>query len=140
MAEHPDYDEWWRARDTRRACYNIRPAMLVVGGTFDAEDCYGAWNLYKAVLRQSARTPLHLVVGPWAHGAMARRPGVRWATSISERRPPEPTIWNISRRPFSTATSGRATRSTGCRPWRLFSSGDNRWHTFGGDRLPRPAN
>ena len=43
--------------------------MLVVGGTFDAEDCYGAWNLYKAVLRQSARTPLHLVVGPWAHGA-----------------------------------------------------------------------
>ena len=69
MAEHPDYDEWWRARDTRRACYNIRPAMLVVGGTFDAEDCYGAWNLYKAVLRQSARTPLHLVVGPWAHGA-----------------------------------------------------------------------
>ena len=27
--------------------------MLVVGGTFDAEDCYGAWNLYKAVLRQT---------------------------------------------------------------------------------------
>lgn len=25
-------------------------------------------------------------------------------------------------------------------PVAAFSSGDNRWHTFGGGRLPRPAN
>ena len=23
--------------------------MLIVGGLFDAEDCFGAWNLYKAI-------------------------------------------------------------------------------------------
>lgn len=64
MAEHPDYDEWWRARDTRRACYNIRPAMLVVGGTFDAEDCYGA--------------------GTFTKPSCARAPGLRsiWSSAV----------------------------------------------------------
>ena len=34
-------------------CINIKPAMLVVGGLFDAEDCCGAWNLYKAIEKQN---------------------------------------------------------------------------------------
>ena len=34
LAEHPSYDAWWQARDLRRACYNVQPAVLVVGGTF----------------------------------------------------------------------------------------------------------
>ena len=69
MAAHPDYDAWWQERDVRRLCHDIRPALLIVGGTFDAEDCFGAWELYKAVRRQSPRTDCRLVVGPWAHGA-----------------------------------------------------------------------
>ncbi|MEI3554620.1 MAG: CocE/NonD family hydrolase [Alistipes senegalensis] len=117
MSGHPDYDEWWRARDTRRACYNIRPAMLVVGGTYDAEDCYGAWNLYRAVVRQSAQTPVHLVVGPWSHGAW-RGDGRRLGTSTSARRLPDAITWSISRRRSSTATFGPAIRSIGCLPWR----------------------
>ncbi|MFY8191190.1 MAG: CocE/NonD family hydrolase, partial [Bacteroidia bacterium] len=26
LIQHPNYDEWWKARDARRACYNIKPA------------------------------------------------------------------------------------------------------------------
>ena len=33
MVNHPDYDDWWKACDARRACYNIKPAMMEVGGT-----------------------------------------------------------------------------------------------------------
>lgn len=69
MAQHPDYDEWWQERDLRRRCYNVEPAVLVVGGLFDAEDCFGAWNLYRAIRTQSPATDCRLVVGPWAHGA-----------------------------------------------------------------------
>lgn len=69
MSEHPDYDEWWQERDVRRYLYNIKPAVLVVGGTFDAEDCYGAWNTFKAIRNQSPATDCRLVMGPWAHGA-----------------------------------------------------------------------
>ena len=43
LYEHPNRDNWWKARNARVAQYNIKPAMLVVGGLFDAEDCFGAW-------------------------------------------------------------------------------------------------
>lgn len=75
LMSHTNYDAWWQARDARRACKNIKPAMLVVGGTFDAEDCYGAWNLYKAIEKQSPQTNNKLVMGPWFHGGWSRGNG-----------------------------------------------------------------
>jgi putative CocE/NonD family hydrolase len=77
LMSHPNYDEWWQARDARRAMYNIKPAMLVVGGLFDAEDCWGAWNLYKAIEKQSPNTDNRIVMGPWYHGQWASRDGSR---------------------------------------------------------------
>lgn len=75
LMEHPDYDDFWKARDARRACKNIQPAMMVVGGTFDAEDCYGAWNLYKAIEKQCPNTKNKIVMGPWFHGGWSRGDG-----------------------------------------------------------------
>jgi len=75
MYSHPNYDDWWQARDARRAMYNIKPAMLVVGGLFDAEDCYGAWNLYKAIEKQNPGIHNKIVMGPWSHGQWASRDG-----------------------------------------------------------------
>lgn len=67
---HPDFDAYWKARDPR---YNlpdeVKPAVLVVGGLFDAEDLYGAWALYRAIQEKSPKTPLYLTFGPWYHGA-----------------------------------------------------------------------
>ncbi len=77
VAAHPNYDEWWKARDARRNCYNIKPAVLIVGGLFDAEDCFGAWNIYKAISQQSPQTDIKLVEGPWFHGGWARSAGDR---------------------------------------------------------------
>lgn len=75
LMSHPNYDAWWKARDARRACKNIKPAMLVVGGTFDAEDCFGAWNLYKAIEKQNPETENKIVMGPWFHGGWHRGDG-----------------------------------------------------------------
>lgn len=75
MYKHPNYDDWWKARDARTAMYNIKPAMLVVGGLFDAEDCYGAWNLYKSIEKQNPNTSNKIVMGPWSHGQWARSDG-----------------------------------------------------------------
>jgi uncharacterized protein len=74
---HPNYDDWWKARDARRAMYNIKPAMLTVGGLFDAEDCYGAWNLYKAIEKQNPGISNKIVMGPWSHGQWSSRDGSR---------------------------------------------------------------
>lgn len=77
MYQHPDYDSWWQARDARVAMYDIKPAMLTVGGLFDAEDCWGAWNLYKAIEKQSPSTNNKIVMGPWSHGQWASQDGTR---------------------------------------------------------------
>lgn len=78
LMAHPNYDDWWKARDPRQYAGRIQPAILVVGGLFDAEDCYGAWNLYKAIERQKPATHFNkLVMGPWYHGQWASTDGSR---------------------------------------------------------------
>lgn len=73
LYNHPDYDEWWQARNPRNFVTNVKPAMLVVGGLFDAEDCFGAWYLYKAIEEKNKNTDNRLVMGPWFHGGWGGR-------------------------------------------------------------------
>ena len=73
IKNHPTFDTFWQERDARTSCYNLKPAVLVVGGLYDSEDCYGAWGLYKAIKEQSPETELYLTFGPWWHGAWTRR-------------------------------------------------------------------
>jgi uncharacterized protein len=69
---HPDYDSFWKARDPRQYLKNITPAVMTVGGWFDAEDLYGAINTYEAIEKQNPpETKNYLVMGPWAHGQWA---------------------------------------------------------------------
>jgi uncharacterized protein len=75
---HPNMDEWWVARNTRNFVNNIIPgtATLVVGGLFDAEDCFGAWRTYQAI-EQKAKNNNKIVMGPWYHGQWASADGTR---------------------------------------------------------------
>ena len=73
IKEHPDFDDFWRVRDARTSCYDLKPAILVVGGTYDSEDCYGAWGTYEAIKTQSPETELYLAFGPWYHGGWGSR-------------------------------------------------------------------
>ncbi|HRP18240.1 MAG TPA: CocE/NonD family hydrolase [Ginsengibacter sp.] len=72
MYQHPNYDSWWQERNARVGLYNVKPAMLWVGGVFDAEDAYGAWNTFKATEVQSPQTNNKIVMGPWYHGQWSR--------------------------------------------------------------------
>ena len=66
---HPNYDDWWKARNIRNFVNNVPAgtATLVVGGLFDAEDCFGAWRTYEAI-EKKAKNNNRLVMGPWYHG------------------------------------------------------------------------
>jgi hypothetical protein len=73
---HPNYDDFWKARNVRNHVGGIKPAMLVVGGLFDAEDCYGAWRLYEAIEKKNPATAYNkIVMGPWYHGQWSRPDG-----------------------------------------------------------------
>lgn len=90
LMSHPNYDAWWKARDARANVESISPniATLVVGGLYDAEDCYGAWNLYKSI-EQKAKNNNKIVMGPWYHGQWSRTDGsflgnVQWGSNTSD--------------------------------------------------------
>jgi len=76
LMNHPDYDDWWKARDARNATKTLKPAMLWVGGLFDAEDNWGAWNAYKAAEQNNPGKEFNkLVMGPWYHGQWSGKDG-----------------------------------------------------------------
>ena len=78
LMSHPNYDAWWKARNPRPHLKNVLPAVMTVGGLFDAEDCWGAWNTYKAIESQNPASHANtLVMGPWVHGGWARGSGER---------------------------------------------------------------
>lgn len=75
---HPHYDEFWQERDASKALKKLsdckeRPALLFVGGTFDAEDCYGPQKCFKTLQSGSNKNDLFLVLGPWAHGSWLKK-------------------------------------------------------------------
>ncbi|HSF45728.1 MAG TPA: CocE/NonD family hydrolase, partial [Chitinophagaceae bacterium] len=69
---HDTYDSYWKQRNIRIHLKNIKPATLVVGGWFDAEDLFGALETYRAIETQSEGNSNSLIMGPWTHGAWAR--------------------------------------------------------------------
>lgn len=69
---HNTKDKYWQVRDIRKHLQNIKPAVLVTGGWFDAEDLFGSLNTYKAIEKKNKSNNNRLIMGPWSHGAWAR--------------------------------------------------------------------
>jgi hypothetical protein len=65
---HTTYDAFWKSRDILPHLTAITPAVLVVGGWYDAEDLSGTLKTFRAIGSQSPATINTLVMGPWSHG------------------------------------------------------------------------
>jgi putative CocE/NonD family hydrolase len=127
MMNHPNRDYWWMARNARVGIKNVKPAMLVVGGIFDAEDCFGAWNTYKAIDKQSPETNNRLVMGPWYHEQWRNNDGthlgnVQWGSNTSKYYADNieiPFFEYYLRGVGSVESISKAT---------VFFTGENKWH------------
>lgn len=75
--KHDTYDDYWKARDLSQHMKNVKCAVLVVGGWFDAEDLSGPYRTFNAINRFNPDTPTTLVEGPWVHGGWSRGDGSR---------------------------------------------------------------
>ncbi|MEJ7611663.1 MAG: CocE/NonD family hydrolase [Ferruginibacter sp.] len=128
MYEHPNYDAWWQARNARNGLYNVKPAMLWVGGLFDAEDCWGAWNAYKACEKQSPATNSSIVMGPWYHGQWSREGSflgnVRFGSNTSDhfQKNMEVPFFNYHLKGKGNANSVAEAN--------IFFTGENNWKQF----------
>jgi uncharacterized protein len=86
---HTTYNDFWKSRSILPHLKNITPAIMTVGGWFDAEDLAGPLNVYRAIEKSQTAanggaagktgggSPNTIVMGPWAHGGWARGDGDR---------------------------------------------------------------
>ncbi|HUS01738.1 MAG TPA: CocE/NonD family hydrolase [Chitinophagaceae bacterium] len=127
---HPNYDAWWKARDARNATKNLKPAMLWVGGLFDAEDCWGAWNAYKAAEHNNPGKRFNKIVeGPWFHDQWADRDGthhgnIQFGSNTSEYYQQHFEV------PFFNYFLKNKGDISGIAEANIFVTGANEWKTF----------
>jgi putative CocE/NonD family hydrolase len=75
--EHATYDDWWEPRSLWKHLKGIKPAVMVVGGWFDAEDLQGPLRTFDFMEKNSPPPVNMLVMGPWTHGGFSRGDGDR---------------------------------------------------------------
>ena len=75
VMQHGSYDDFWKSRNLRPHLKKIRPAVMTVGGWFDAENLFGALQTYQSVEASSPESKNLLVMGPWVHGGWNRGDG-----------------------------------------------------------------
>lgn len=75
IIEHPNYDDFWQRRNILPHLKSVKPAVLTVGGWFDAEDLHGPLAVYKTIEKNESVIFNSLVMGPWGHGDWASEQG-----------------------------------------------------------------
>lgn len=127
IMNHPNYDDFWKARNPLPHLNHVKPAVLVVGGWFDAEDLWGTLETYKAIEEQNPATHNTLMMGPWFHH--------QWRLNVAE---------NVGKVYFgaNTALHFRQEelrffdfylKNKGSNPLpeaSVFITGENAWHDF----------
>ncbi len=135
MTQHETYDSFWQVRNLRPHLKNIKPAVLTVGGWFDAENLYGALQTYKTIEKQSPHTTSTLVMGPWVHGGWSRGTGEYLGDMSFKQKTANFYRDSIEFPFFNYYLKGMGVRN---QPEAyMFETGSNEWHTY--DKWP-PAN
>jgi len=75
LTEHPNYDDYWKARNVLPHLNKVKPATLVVGGWYDTEDLYGPLATYQAMSKNNKKDNVKMIMGPWYHGQWNRGNG-----------------------------------------------------------------
>jgi hypothetical protein len=128
MTQHPNYDQFWQARNILPHLKNIKTAVMTVGGWFDMEDLYGPLHTYKFVEKKNPGIKNSLVMGPWSHGGWTRRKGIELGDLNFGF---ETSKWFQERYLLSFFTHYLKDKPTQIPPEALvFETGANRWREF----------
>ncbi|HEY3704904.1 MAG TPA: CocE/NonD family hydrolase [Terracidiphilus sp.] len=125
---HNTYDSYWQARDLSRHMKNVKCAVLVVGGWYDAEDLSGPYRTFNAIHKMNPDTPATLVEGPWVHGGWARNDGSHLGDIQFNAKTSDYFRANVQFPFFEHYLKGR---SAGAQPKAVvFETGTNVWRHF----------
>ncbi|MBF8149960.1 CocE/NonD family hydrolase [Winogradskyella sp. F6397] len=127
---HVTYDEFWQSRGIIQHLKDIKPATMVVGGLFDAEDLYGPFSTYKSIEKHSDNYNT-VVFGPWSHGDWARGSerqvvgNIYFGDELSDDFQK-----NVETKFFNHFLKGEATGETGLPEAYMFNTGTKTWESF----------
>jgi len=134
LMAHTSYDAFWQSRDLSRQIKNVSPAVLTVGGWFDAEDPSGPLKVFSAVEKDGKASQNTLVMGPWSHGGWAHGDQDRLGDVDFNSKTGEFFRDQIEFPFFNAYLNDKAEQFP--KAW-VFETGTNRWRRF--DSWP-PAN
>jgi putative CocE/NonD family hydrolase len=128
MMAHPNYDEYWQARNVVPHLRNVTTTVMTVGGWFDAEDLFGALNTYQGIERNNPGIYNTIVMGPWFHGGWSRSDGDQLGninfgakTAVYYREKLELPFFNCL---LKDKCDGRVPEAA------MFETGSNKWRTY----------
>ncbi|MBI3502451.1 MAG: CocE/NonD family hydrolase [Bacteroidetes bacterium] len=137
---HSNYDEFWKKHTVTYSLYSVKPAMLLTGGLFDAEDLWGTWNVYKTIEKQSPSTVNKICMGPWSHGGWAKGDGSKLGNVQFGSKTSEWYFQNVELPFFNyylkgenvPLNKGGKSEGQGDIPAEatIFITGENKWKTF----------
>lgn len=130
LMSHGTYDDFWKARNILPHFNNIKPAVLVVGGWFDAENLYGALHTYSSIEEKNPVNENYLVMGPWIHGGWVRTDGSYLGDIGFESKTGEYYVENIEFPFFNYYLKGKGELNlpeayvfeTGSNEWKMYDS------------------
>jgi putative CocE/NonD family hydrolase len=128
---HPNYDEFWKKRGIIQHLSDIKPAMMIVGGWYDAEDLYGPLMTYKTIEKRNPNTYNTIVMGPWSHGDWSRKrdrqsvSNVYFGDDINEQYQKD-----VEAIFFHHFLKGDGNGNTGLPDALMFDSGKKEWNEF----------
>jgi uncharacterized protein len=131
VSEHPNYDAFWQSRRIVKHLRNVKPAYLVVGGWFDAEDLYGALTTYKEIEKNNPGAYNTITMGPFGHGDWAGEDGhhkhhqLYWGDSIATFYQRE-----IEAKFFNHFLKGSGDGQTGLPDAYMFNTGKKEYEKF----------
>ncbi|QTE34757.1 CocE/NonD family hydrolase [Mucilaginibacter gossypii] len=132
---HPNYDEFWQKRGLLKHYGKVKPAVMLVGGWFDAEDLTGPLAIYKTINKTDPNAYNNIVMGPFGHGRWSRETGhtmhsnVYFGDSVA-------TFYqkNIEAKFFNHFLKGNGDKNSGLPNAYMFNTGKKEWATF--DKWP----
>ncbi|HWL93534.1 MAG TPA: CocE/NonD family hydrolase [Phycisphaerae bacterium] len=128
IVEHPDYDEYWQSRNIVPHLNVVAPAVLTVGGWYDAEDLYGPLKIYRSVEEKNPGVFNALVMGPWSHGGWSRTEGDQLGNIHFDAKTSHFYLHNIEMPFFRQHLKQQGTANL---PEAfVFETGENRWRRY----------
>ena len=131
QTRHPDYDDFCQASNLRPHIKGIKPAVLTVGGWYDAEDLAGTLYCYDRVAQSSPDCPQNvLVMGPWVHGGWSRGDGDALGNVSFDAKTGEYYREKVEFPFFENHLKGVEVKEPLPKAALIFETGTNRWRGF----------